>query len=100
MSLGLFQLALLQEEWRGRSLSSQLMTGAELEESSITDGFQHPRVRSDPAASTKLRVEQSTTQSDHDYSILSKGGIAFQPVWRSSWRTVTKSSFSVHMTCE
>ncbi|CAK6975580.1 Hypothetical predicted protein [Scomber scombrus] len=39
------ELALLQEEWRGRSLSSQLMTGAELEESSITDGFQHPRIR-------------------------------------------------------
>nr|XP_020508278.1 midasin [Labrus bergylta] len=39
------ELALLQEEWRGRSLSSQLMTGAELEESSIIDGFQHPRIR-------------------------------------------------------
>uniref|UniRef100_A0A665VA47 Midasin n=1 Tax=Echeneis naucrates TaxID=173247 RepID=A0A665VA47_ECHNA len=39
------ELALLQEEWRGRSLSSQLMTGAELEESSTTDGFQHPRIR-------------------------------------------------------
>uniref|UniRef100_A0A3Q1JQ86 Midasin n=1 Tax=Anabas testudineus TaxID=64144 RepID=A0A3Q1JQ86_ANATE len=39
------ELALLQEEWRGRSLSSQLMTGAELEESCITDGFQHPRIR-------------------------------------------------------
>uniref|UniRef100_A0A7N6BG26 Midasin n=1 Tax=Anabas testudineus TaxID=64144 RepID=A0A7N6BG26_ANATE len=41
------ELALLQEEWRGRSLSSQLMTGAELEESCITDGFQHPRIRSE-----------------------------------------------------
>ena len=39
------QLALLQEEWRGRSLSSQLLTGGALEESSTTDGFQHPRVR-------------------------------------------------------
>uniref|UniRef100_A0A7N8X771 Midasin n=1 Tax=Mastacembelus armatus TaxID=205130 RepID=A0A7N8X771_9TELE len=39
------ELALLLEEWRGRSLSSQLMTGAELEESSTTDGFQHPRIR-------------------------------------------------------
>ncbi|XP_058470371.1 midasin [Solea solea] len=39
------ELALLQEEWKGRSLSSQLMTGAELEESSTTDGFQHPRIR-------------------------------------------------------
>ncbi|XP_071391101.1 midasin-like [Centroberyx affinis] len=39
------ELALLQEEWRGRSLSSQLMTGAALEESSTTDGFQHPRIR-------------------------------------------------------
>ncbi|KAM9551495.1 midasin-like isoform 2-T2 [Salvelinus alpinus] len=39
------ELALLQEEWRGRSLSSQLLTGVELEESSITDGFQHPRIR-------------------------------------------------------
>uniref|UniRef100_A0A3Q1FB83 Midasin AAA ATPase 1 n=1 Tax=Acanthochromis polyacanthus TaxID=80966 RepID=A0A3Q1FB83_9TELE len=39
------EMALLQEEWRGRSLSSQLMTGAELEESSTTDGFQHPRIR-------------------------------------------------------
>uniref|UniRef100_A0A3P8RPW4 Midasin n=1 Tax=Amphiprion percula TaxID=161767 RepID=A0A3P8RPW4_AMPPE len=38
------EMALLQEEWRGRSLSSQLMTGAELEESSTTDGFQHPRI--------------------------------------------------------
>uniref|UniRef100_A0A3Q3KQB7 Midasin n=1 Tax=Mastacembelus armatus TaxID=205130 RepID=A0A3Q3KQB7_9TELE len=41
------ELALLLEEWRGRSLSSQLMTGAELEESSTTDGFQHPRIRSE-----------------------------------------------------
>ncbi|KAM6915471.1 midasin [Xenentodon cancila] len=39
------ELALLQEEWRARSLSSQLMTGSELEESSTTDGFQHPRIR-------------------------------------------------------
>ncbi|XP_028296182.1 midasin isoform X2 [Gouania willdenowi] len=39
------ELAGLQEEWRGRSLSSQLMTGAELEESSTTDGLQHPRIR-------------------------------------------------------
>ncbi|KAM9782721.1 LOW QUALITY PROTEIN: midasin [Neosynchiropus ocellatus] len=39
------ELALLEDEWRGRSLSSQLMTGAELEESSTTDGFQHPRIR-------------------------------------------------------
>ncbi|KAJ8409756.1 hypothetical protein AAFF_G00218150 [Aldrovandia affinis] len=39
------ELALLQEEWRGRGLSSQLLTGAELEESSTTDGFQHPRIR-------------------------------------------------------
>lgn len=43
------QLSLLQEEWRSRSLSSQMMTGAELAESSITDGFQHPRIRSEPA---------------------------------------------------
>uniref|UniRef100_A0AAR2IVI6 Midasin n=1 Tax=Pygocentrus nattereri TaxID=42514 RepID=A0AAR2IVI6_PYGNA len=34
-----------QDEWRGRSLSSQLLTGAELEESSTTDAFQHPRIR-------------------------------------------------------
>uniref|UniRef100_A0A8B9KSV2 Midasin n=1 Tax=Astyanax mexicanus TaxID=7994 RepID=A0A8B9KSV2_ASTMX len=33
------------DEWRGRSLSSQLLTGAELEESSTTDAFQHPRIR-------------------------------------------------------
>ncbi|KAK2883458.1 hypothetical protein Q8A67_017095 [Cirrhinus molitorella] len=39
------ELALLQEEWKGRSLSSQLLTGAELEESSTTDNFQHPRIR-------------------------------------------------------
>ncbi|XP_011610045.2 midasin isoform X2 [Takifugu rubripes] len=39
------ELSLLQEEWRSRSLSSQMMTGAELAESSITDGFQHPRIR-------------------------------------------------------
>ncbi|XP_018599206.2 midasin isoform X2 [Scleropages formosus] len=39
------ELALLEEEWRGRSLSSQLLTGAELEESSATDCFQHPRIR-------------------------------------------------------
>ncbi|XP_041831629.1 LOW QUALITY PROTEIN: midasin [Melanotaenia boesemani] len=39
------ELALLQDEWRARSFSSQLMTGAELEESSTTDGFQHPRIR-------------------------------------------------------
>ncbi|KAM9355690.1 midasin [Pholidichthys leucotaenia] len=39
------ELAQLQEEWRGRSLSSQLVMGAELEESSTTDGFKHPRIR-------------------------------------------------------
>uniref|UniRef100_A0A674DWW2 Midasin n=1 Tax=Salmo trutta TaxID=8032 RepID=A0A674DWW2_SALTR len=39
------ELALLQEEWRGRSLSSQLLTGAELEESSTTDGFQYLWIR-------------------------------------------------------
>ncbi|KAM9704373.1 midasin [Menidia menidia] len=39
------ELALLQEEWRGRSMSSELLTGAQLEESSTTDGFQHPRIR-------------------------------------------------------
>ncbi|TMS12010.1 hypothetical protein E3U43_016968 [Larimichthys crocea] len=39
------ELALLQEEWKARSLSSQLVTGAELEESSTTDGFKHPRIR-------------------------------------------------------
>ncbi|XP_067273008.1 midasin [Pseudorasbora parva] len=39
------ELALLQDEWRGRSLSSKLLTGAELEESSTTDSFQHPRIR-------------------------------------------------------
>ncbi|XP_041950170.1 midasin [Alosa sapidissima] len=39
------ELALLQEEWRGRSLSSQLLTGVGIEESSTTDGFQHPRIR-------------------------------------------------------
>ncbi|KAL2081973.1 hypothetical protein ACEWY4_021791 [Coilia grayii] len=39
------ELALLQEEWRGRGLSSQLLTGVGLEESSTTDGFQHPRIR-------------------------------------------------------
>ncbi|XP_067097253.1 midasin [Osmerus mordax] len=39
------ELALLQEEWRGRSLASQLLTGAELGENSTTDGFQHPRIR-------------------------------------------------------
>ncbi|TKS75776.1 Midasin MIDAS-containing protein [Collichthys lucidus] len=39
------ELALLQEEWKSRSLSSQLVTGAELEESSTTDGFKHPRIR-------------------------------------------------------
>lgn len=39
------QLAVLQEEWKSRSLASQLTTGAELAESSTTDGFQHPRIR-------------------------------------------------------
>ncbi|KAF5899322.1 midasin-like, partial [Clarias magur] len=39
------ELALLQDEWDGRSLSSQLLTGVQLEESSTTDAFQHPRIR-------------------------------------------------------
>ncbi|XP_061609171.1 midasin isoform X3 [Phyllopteryx taeniolatus] len=39
------ELALLQTEWKVRSLSSELMTGAELEESRTTDGLQHPRIR-------------------------------------------------------
>lgn len=49
--LCVLQLAVLQEEWKARSLSSQLMTGTELAESSTTDGFQHPRIRSEAAAS-------------------------------------------------
>uniref|UniRef100_A0A3Q4BJ07 Midasin n=1 Tax=Mola mola TaxID=94237 RepID=A0A3Q4BJ07_MOLML len=51
------ELAMLQEEWRARSLSSQLMTGAELAESSTTDGFQHPRVRY-----LWIRMQQVKTQ--------------------------------------
>ncbi|GAA6099361.1 midasin isoform X1 [Tachysurus ichikawai] len=39
------ELSLLQDEWNGRSLSSQLLTGVHLEESSTTDVFQHPRIR-------------------------------------------------------
>uniref|UniRef100_A0A3B4AV04 Midasin n=1 Tax=Periophthalmus magnuspinnatus TaxID=409849 RepID=A0A3B4AV04_9GOBI len=39
------ELMQLLEEWRGRSLLSQLTTGVELKENSITDGFQHPRIR-------------------------------------------------------
>ncbi|KAK7907514.1 hypothetical protein WMY93_016126 [Mugilogobius chulae] len=39
------ELMRLLEEWRGRSLMSQLTTGVELEENSTTDGFQHPRIR-------------------------------------------------------
>ncbi|XP_061668786.1 midasin isoform X2 [Syngnathoides biaculeatus] len=39
------ELALLQTEWKVRSLSSELMTGAVLEERSTTDGLQHPRIR-------------------------------------------------------
>lgn len=47
------QLTVLQEEWKSRSLASQLATGAELAESSTTDGFQHPRIRfGNPAASS------------------------------------------------
>uniref|UniRef100_A0A3P9MDK6 Midasin n=1 Tax=Oryzias latipes TaxID=8090 RepID=A0A3P9MDK6_ORYLA len=38
------ELVSLENEWRARSFSSQLMTGSELEESSATDGFQHPRI--------------------------------------------------------
>ncbi|XP_078798874.1 midasin isoform X2 [Oryzias latipes] len=38
------ELVTLENEWRARSFSSQLMTGSELEESSGTDGFQHPRI--------------------------------------------------------
>lgn len=48
------QLAVLQEEWKARSLSSQLMTGTELAESSTTDGFQHPRIRSEAATSLQV----------------------------------------------
>ncbi|KAM4713456.1 midasin isoform 2-T2 [Anableps anableps] len=39
------ELALLQDEWKARSLSSELKSGEELKESSTTDGFQHPRIR-------------------------------------------------------
>ncbi|XP_038145137.1 midasin isoform X1 [Cyprinodon tularosa] len=39
------ELVLLQDEWKTRSLSSELKTGEELRESSTTDGFQHPRIR-------------------------------------------------------
>uniref|UniRef100_A0AAQ6AJN3 Midasin n=1 Tax=Amphiprion ocellaris TaxID=80972 RepID=A0AAQ6AJN3_AMPOC len=52
------EMALLQEEWRGRSLSSQLMTGAELEESSTTDGFQHPRIRSESDAEHSEQIAE------------------------------------------
>ncbi|XP_028858240.1 midasin [Denticeps clupeoides] len=51
------ELALLQEEWRGRSLSAQLLTGAGLEESSTTDGLQHPRIRY-----LWIRMQQVTEQ--------------------------------------
>ncbi|XP_049611993.1 midasin isoform X4 [Syngnathus scovelli] len=39
------EFATLETEWKVRSLSSELMTGAELGESSTTDGLQHPRIR-------------------------------------------------------
>ncbi|XP_054617732.1 midasin isoform X2 [Dunckerocampus dactyliophorus] len=39
------ELAVLQKEWKTRSLSSELMTGAELDESIITDNIHHPRIR-------------------------------------------------------
>uniref|UniRef100_A0A087Y7X1 Midasin n=1 Tax=Poecilia formosa TaxID=48698 RepID=A0A087Y7X1_POEFO len=39
------ELALLQDEWKARSASSELKSGEELKESSTTDGFQHPRIR-------------------------------------------------------
>ncbi|XP_057678283.1 midasin isoform X2 [Corythoichthys intestinalis] len=39
------ELALLETEWKVRSLSSELMTGAELDENSTTDGLQHPQIR-------------------------------------------------------
>uniref|UniRef100_A0A3Q2XAQ0 Midasin AAA ATPase 1 n=1 Tax=Hippocampus comes TaxID=109280 RepID=A0A3Q2XAQ0_HIPCM len=39
------ELAILQTEWKVRSMSSELKTGAELEESSTTDGLKHPRIR-------------------------------------------------------
>uniref|UniRef100_A0A3Q2D7A0 Midasin n=1 Tax=Cyprinodon variegatus TaxID=28743 RepID=A0A3Q2D7A0_CYPVA len=38
------ELVLLEDEWKTRSLSSELKTGEELRESSTTDGFQHPRI--------------------------------------------------------
>uniref|UniRef100_M4AJ01 Midasin n=1 Tax=Xiphophorus maculatus TaxID=8083 RepID=M4AJ01_XIPMA len=38
------ELALLQDEWKARSASSELKSGEELKESSTTDGFQHPRI--------------------------------------------------------
>ncbi|XP_061756335.1 midasin isoform X2 [Nerophis ophidion] len=39
------ELDLLEKEWKTRSLSFELMTGTELEESSNTDSMQHPRIR-------------------------------------------------------
>uniref|UniRef100_A0A8C3A4W9 Midasin n=1 Tax=Cyclopterus lumpus TaxID=8103 RepID=A0A8C3A4W9_CYCLU len=65
------ELALLQEEWRGRSLSSQLVTGAELEESSTTDGFQHPRIRSVPVTgSHHLSRKQACRPHEPQYGRL------------------------------
>lgn len=56
--LFLSQLALLQDEWNGRSLSSQLLTGVQLEESSTTDAFQHPRIRSDCVSCEHNRINR------------------------------------------
>ncbi|XP_077567526.1 midasin isoform X1 [Stigmatopora nigra] len=39
------ELALLQTEWQVRSLSSEMKTGAELDETSTTDGLHHPQIR-------------------------------------------------------
>nr|XP_057921265.1 midasin [Doryrhamphus excisus] len=47
------ELEILHKEWKTRSLSSELVTGAELEESSTTDGIQHPRIRY-----LRLRMQQ------------------------------------------
>uniref|UniRef100_A0A3Q2XAQ5 Midasin AAA ATPase 1 n=1 Tax=Hippocampus comes TaxID=109280 RepID=A0A3Q2XAQ5_HIPCM len=61
------ELAILQTEWKVRSMSSELKTGAELEESSTTDGLKHPRIRYEPI---ELHLKQAFRPQEPNYGRL------------------------------
>uniref|UniRef100_A0A674E0K9 Midasin n=1 Tax=Salmo trutta TaxID=8032 RepID=A0A674E0K9_SALTR len=64
------ELALLQEEWRGRSLSSQLLTGVELEESILVDWYLWIRMQQLKEQIAELSRKQACRPNEPQYGRL------------------------------